>query len=65
MDKRKLLISILAGIMALVMILGLIAGFIPSAHAATSSELKAQLEKLEEDKAAIDAEIEKLSGQIS
>ena len=65
MDKRKLLISILAGFMALVMILGLIAGFIPSAHAATSGELKAQLDALKEDKAAIDAEIEKLSGQIS
>jgi murein DD-endopeptidase MepM/ murein hydrolase activator NlpD len=65
MDKRKLFISILAGIMALVMLLGLVAGFIPAAHAATSSELKAQLDKLEEDKAAIDAEIEKLNGQIT
>ena len=65
MDKRKLLISILAGFMALVMILGLIAGFIPAAHAATSSELKAQLDALQEEKAVIDAEIEKLSGQIT
>ena len=65
MDKRKLFISILAGIMALVMLLGLVAGFIPAAHAATSSELKAQLEKLEEDKAAIDAELEKLNAQLS
>ena len=29
MDKRKKLISFLAGFMALVMLLGLIAGFIP------------------------------------
>ena len=65
MDKRKLLISILAGIMALVMLLGLIAGFIPTAHAATSSELKAQLEVLEKDKAEIDAKIKELQGQIS
>ena len=65
MDKRKLFISILAGIMALVMILGLIAGFIPAAHAASSSELKAQLDALKEDKAAIDAELEKLNAQLS
>lgn len=65
MDKRKLFISILAGLMALIMLLGLIAGFIPAAHAATSSELKAQLDVLKEDKAAIDAEIEKLRGQIT
>lgn len=52
--------------MALVMILGLIAGFIPTrAHAATSSELKAQLDALKADKAEIDAEIKKLKGQIS
>ena len=65
MDKRKLFISILAGLMALIMVLGLIAGFIPAAHAATSSELKAQLDVLKEDKAAIDAEIKKLRGQIT
>ena len=65
MDKRKLLVSIIAGIMALVMILGLIAGFIPAAHAASSSELKAQLDMLKEDKAKIDAEIERINGQIT
>ena len=67
MDKRrKLLISILAGIMALVMLLGLIAGFIPTtAHAVTSSELKIQLDGLKEEKQEIDAEIARLNGQIS
>lgn len=66
MEKRKLFVSILAGIMALVMILGLIAGFIPTtAHAATSSELKAQLDALKADKAEIDAEIKRIKGQIS
>ena len=65
MDKRKLLISILAGFMALVMILGLIAGFIPSAHAATSSELKAQLEKLEEDNTQLRRELEGLRNMFS
>ena len=67
MDKRKKLISLLAGLMALIMLLGLIAGFIPVAHAnaATSSELKAQLDALQEEKDAIDAQIDELAGQIS
>ena len=65
MDKRKKLISFLAGLMALIMLLGLIAGFIPTAHAARSDELKAQLDALKEDKAAIDAKIKEIDGQIS
>ena len=65
MDKRKKLISFLAGLMALIMLLGLIAGFIPTAHAARSDELKAQLDALKEDKAAIDAKIKEINGQIS
>ena len=65
MEKRKLLISILAGIMALVMILGLIAGFIPTAQAASSSELKAQLDALKAEKAEIDAQIAEIQGDIS
>ena len=65
MDKRKRLISILAGLMALIMLLGLIAGFIPTAHAASSSELKVELDALKEEKAAIDAEIKKIKGQIT
>ena len=51
--------------MALIMLLGLIAGFIPAAHAATSSELKVQLDALKEEKAVIDAKIEEINGQIS
>ena len=63
--KRKLIVSVLAGLMALIMLLGLIAGFIPThASAATSSELWAQLEVLKEDKAEIDAQIEELQGKI-
>ena len=65
MDKRKLLISILAGLMALVMLLGLIAGFIPTAHAATSSELKAELDALKAEKEEIDSQIDQVKGQIS
>ena len=51
--------------MALVMVLGLIAGFIPAAHAYSSSELKAQLDALKAEKAKLDAEIKELKGQIS
>ena len=65
MDKRKLFISILAGVMALVMLLGLIASFIPTAHAATSSELKAELDALKEEKKEIDSQIDQVKGQIS
>ena len=65
MDKRKLFVSILAGIMALVMLLGLIAGFIPTtAQAAKSSELKAQLEKMKEEKKEIDAKIKEIKADI-
>ena len=65
MDKRKKLISFLAGLMALIMLLGLIAGFIPTAHAVTSGELKAQLDELQEEKDIIDAQIAEISGQIA
>lgn len=64
MNKRKKLISFLAGLMALIMLLGLIAGFIPTAHAVTSGELKEQLDALQEEKEAIDAQISEISGQI-
>ena len=65
MDKRKLIVSILAGLLALVMVLGLVASFIPTqASAAKSSEIKKQLDSLKEDKKAIQEEIKKLQGQI-
>ena len=63
--KRKLFVSILAGIMAAVLLLGLVASFIPThASAATSSELKIQLDKLKEEKAVIDAKVKELQGKI-
>ena len=66
MDKRKLIVSILAGLLALVMVFGLVASFIPTqASAAKSSEIKKQLDSLKEDKKAIQEEIKKLQGQIN
>jgi len=66
MNKRKKLASILAGILVLVMLFGLIAGFIPAkASAASSSELKQQLNTLKQQKNNLASEIKKLKKQIS
>ena len=66
MDKRKLLVSILAGFMALVMLFGLVAGFIPAkASAASSGELKQQINALKKQSSNLAAEMKKLKKQIS
>ena len=65
MDKRKLTISLLAGILTLALVLGLAAGFMPTTvEAATSSELKAQLNNLKKQKTEIENEIKNLQSQI-
>ena len=65
MDKRKLKISLLAGILTLALVLGLAAGFMPTTvEAATSSELKAQLNNLKKQKTEIENEIKNLKNQI-
>ena len=49
MDKRKRLVSVLAGIMAAVLLFGLIAGVLPmlvSAEELSSSEIEKQLDEL-------------------
>ena len=44
MKKRKLLVSIVAGLLAFIMVLSLILSVIPThAHAASSSEIKKQI----------------------
>lgn len=69
MRKRKLWVSILAGILAVIMTLGLVAGVLPSlvngAKTQSSSELKQQLDALKADKKKIDKEIAKLEDQLS
>ena len=65
MDKRKVCASVLAGALVLALLLSLVAGFVPVAHAATSSELKAQLNALQAQNAAISAQIAELQGQLS
>lgn len=66
MEKRKMRMSIMAGILAFAMVLSLAVGFLPTkADAATSSELKAQLNALKDQSANLEAEIAALQYQIS
>ena len=47
MDKKKLFISILAGILAVIMILSLVIGVLPGlVNAESISELQSQVDKL-------------------
>ncbi|MBQ7767256.1 MAG: peptidoglycan DD-metalloendopeptidase family protein [Oscillospiraceae bacterium] len=62
--NRKPWVSILAGVMAVVMLLSLIVSLIPTrANAASSSEIKKQLEALKEEKADIQAQIDEIQSQ--
>ena len=63
MKNRKRLVSILAGIMAAIMLLSLIASIIPVARAASSSEIRKQINELEEQKEEIQAQIEEVKSQ--
>ena len=65
MDKRRVCASVLAGALVMALLLSLVAGFIPTAHAATSSELKIQLDALKSQKAGIDAQLAELRSQLS
>ena len=65
MKKRKLWVSILAGILAVIMILSLVVGVLPGlVNGKSSSELKKELEALKSDKKEIDSEIKELEGQL-
>ena len=64
MKKRKRMISILAGIMAFVMLLTLILGLLPThVHAASSSEIRKQINKLKEEKEEIKDKIAEVQDQ--
>ncbi len=64
MRNKKLWISILAGLMVAVMLLSLVVGILPrGASAATSSELKEQLDALQSEKDAITSQIRDLEKQ--
>lgn len=66
MDKRKIHMSVLVGILALALVVGLTAGFLStSVEAATSSELKAQLDALKGQQASLSTALNKLRDQLS
>ncbi len=61
MNNRKRLVSILAGIMAAVMLLTLIIGLLPTrASAASSSEIRKQINELKEQKKEIEEQIKQV-----
>ena len=63
MKKRKLWVSILAGVMAAIMLLSLVLSLIPTkVSAASSSEIRKQLNKLKEEKSEIAAQIKEVKG---
>ena len=64
MKNRKRWVSVLAGVMAAVMLLSLIFSLIPTtAFAASSSEIRKQLNQLKEEKKAVQAQLEEVRGQ--
>ena len=65
MDKRKLVISIIAGLLAALMIFGIVASIIPVDAAKSSSQIKEEINDLKSDKKKIEKELAKLEGQLS
>ena len=64
MKNRKRMVSILAGIMAFVMLLTLILGLLPTrASAASSSEIRKQINQLKKEKEEIKDKIEEVQDQ--
>lgn len=65
MNKRKVFVSIIAGLLAVLMVFGIIAMIVPTRVSAESSaSIKQRLDALEEEKDGIDAKIEELESQI-
>jgi len=63
MNDRKRLVRILAGLMAAIMVLSLLLSLIPTGvSAASSSEIRKQLNKLKEEKKEIAAQIKEVKG---
>lgn len=65
MKNKRLWVSILAGVMAAVMLLGLIVGLIPAqASAASSAQLKTELNNLRKQKKELQEQYDKLKAQF-
>lgn len=66
MLKNKKLLSVLAGLLTVLLLFSLMSNILPEpVSAASSSEIKDQLEDLEEDKEELDAQIKELREQMS
>lgn len=64
MKKRKLWVSIVAGFLAVAMVLSLLLSLIPvNADAASSSEIKEQINALKEEQSAIKEQMDEVQGQ--
>ena len=63
MNKRKKFVAILAGIMAAIMVLTLILSLIPHAMAASSSEIRNQINDLKTQQSEIQQQIEDVKKQ--
>ena len=64
MKNRKKTVSILAGVMAVIMLLTLLLSLIPvPASAASSKEIKKQIEQLKKDKKALEGQIKEVEEQ--
>lgn len=63
MKNKRLIISLLAGLLALVMVLSLIVGILPQAKAASSSEIKEQIGNLENEQKDMQSQLEDLKAQ--
>ena len=64
MKKRKLLASVTAGILAVVMVLSMVTSLIPTeVSAASSKEIKAQINQMKEDRKEIQAEMKAVQDQ--
>ena len=65
-DKKKKLMTLLAGVMAGIMLLGLLLGlFASAAHAASSDEIQQQINELKGEKSKIDEKIAELEKKLS
>ena len=60
MKNKKFWVSLMAGLMALIMLLSMVLGLLPHAHAASSSEIRDQIEQLEADEKALQEKIDAL-----
>ena len=65
MRKRKLWVSIIAGLLALLMVLGIVASAIPTyVSAESSAEIKKRIEALKEDKKAVKEHMSEIDADI-